>query len=1169
MVVAAGRYRPGTVTFEALLAHEMAHTRQQSGATDGVSRSGEPGIGSGELEDEADRAAYHAALILLAPAVAAGAAPPSVRTGRSVGLQLFLCAPPEPGETISELPTREQYEATGELAPRALDDALLQAGGLDWGHPGGGLTVEGVESAATPAGTALGRRGERISEDYASGAATLSLDAARARLIALEEAHQQADHLVRDIHRPLGIVISPAFIAYGLAAADWETGGPAPGSADRAAGNVTDVPPTPTALSREIVRSERLVALTIAALTDLARVRVAEEQTGERSPGYDGALAVSSVDDVRWAYARTLDVVLTPRAVTLFNRAVEAHDGLARTLTELKIARFTELGSEHEEIAPAVDRMQSWAWRLYEQIAELEVAVPALEEARDSKDPGLAAMQRQFVRRAQLIMVSIEALGEWDMAVQAYGFLRSGSALVGYEGVDDIAHRLGQMDDAARDGDLPYLQLLLRDHRADPAVAEYFGSLPEIVEWSQLAIGLAITLLAIAVAAPIGIMAGGAVTGLLVGAGFAEGSALVLSAGFVAHVGAEAVVFTLVSRGLSSLAPGMEPTGPLWADLLWNFGLFGALKGLGLGARAAILAGESRALVTATQLAGTYMTLQGYGYVRFAVEKGRPMTDAELGRMSLHNLVMLAALTVATRPLQEPLARLQQSMALRTLRARYSRRFAEISSERATLEKDVAERSKENPQAGPEDVADLEARARDIDTRLKELVDEVAADSEVADGLRPQLTRLLLEAAERPLPELLLEAGLEPVVDLQPTGNDMVWTFRPDTAPMLLRFLRSAGIEHSARTVTGTWMVDAAIPGRGQVQLVEREARVEPTPEPGGPGAAPPTAESKLTDATLQKRVGNPANPKDMAAHYELQRRYRRKTIRQLVGHLRRNTRWATPYAREALADGWGRRGTMAEYLSEDSLDMLRDIARYDPVAAEALVERYYRDLSPVQLENRIAEGDNTARYVLENPREGPAMEASAEARLVERIWEQRRTESEAAGREAAEEEAAGEAERAAETRRRSDQALESGTVGAMETDIPGLTDPVVRGSPRAPTAIDPNAPRPLRPATEVRLAQLHAEEQLLNWLIGRLEALDLEPTSLEGRHVRIVVDQRVCSYCSSGLATGEHAGVLVQFGRLYPGVEVQIVDLRSGDYLVLQGGRRTLHHRRAGTLEE
>ncbi|MCK9485526.1 MAG: DUF4157 domain-containing protein [Dehalococcoidia bacterium] len=350
---------------------------------------------------------------------------------------------------------------------------------------------------------------------------------------------------------------------------------------------------------------------------------------------------------------------------------------------------------------------------------------------------------------------------------------------------------------------------------------------------------------------------------------------------------------------------------------------------------------------------------------------------------------------------------------------------------------------------------------------------------------------------------------------------------------------------------------------------VTTPAAVTPSPDVVTPRveAEPANPLAEVSEATLRRRAGDPMAPRDREADAELERRYRDLPIVRLVEMAQRGSRWHGAYARQVLDTGGGRRGTLAEYLAEGgTLDQVRQAALYDPAAAEALVERYYRDFTPQQLENLASAGDQSARYVLENPRRWPQMETAAEARLVEAVWEQRRTASEA-------EEARALRSRdpavRAQARARARTALEAGTVGAMETDIPGIDGQVVRGSPNAPTTIDADQPRHVRPSTDIALAQFHAEEQLLNRLISRIGEAGLGQEQLNGRRVRIVVDQRVCSYCLSGLASGEHGGTLRQFTERYPGLRVEITDLRTGDFLVLSGGRREVHHRRAGTVED
>ncbi len=88
---AAGRYRPGTVVGDALLAHELAHTLQQRGARAAVETLDTGTIGEGALEADANRSALDAVRSLWGKAVGragevARSALPRLRSGLRVSL---------------------------------------------------------------------------------------------------------------------------------------------------------------------------------------------------------------------------------------------------------------------------------------------------------------------------------------------------------------------------------------------------------------------------------------------------------------------------------------------------------------------------------------------------------------------------------------------------------------------------------------------------------------------------------------------------------------------------------------------------------------------------------------------------------------------------------------------------------------------------------------------------------------------------------------------------------------------------------------------------------------------------------------------------------------------------------------------------------------------------
>jgi hypothetical protein len=317
------------------------------------------------------------------------------------------------------------------------------------------------------------------------------------------------------------------------------------------------------------------------------------------------------------------------------------------------------------------------------------------------------------------------------------------------------------------------------------------------------------------------------------------------------------------------------------------------------------------------------------------------------------------------------------------------------------------------------------------------------------------------------------------------------------------------------------------------------------------------------SEATLRRLVADPAEPRDTVALDELVRRYAMRGVRELVEARRRNTRWASVLAERALQTTRPPSGTRLEYRQIANLDALREMARYDAVALDELTDRYAR-MTPGERE-AAARDDPLAALV--EPVEGPQMDRDAEARLTEGLWERRRSAMEAAERDEARARAAGNQPATVEAAAAREAAASGGTLGAMETDIPGIEDVEVRGSPNAPPGPEPDAPRRYVPPSAHPRGQFHAEENLVNALAERLARASqtgrLTEADLQGRVVRMAVDQEICSSCLSGVAQGEHSGVLIRFSADHPGLRIEITDVRTGDFTVFEGGRRVVNQHR------
>lgn len=375
--------------------------------------------------------------------------------------------------------------------------------------------------------------------------------------------------------------------------------------------------------------------------------------------------------------------------------------------------------------------------------------------------------------------------------------------------------------------------------------------------------------------------------------------------------------------------------------------------------------------------------------------------------------------------------------------------------------------------------------------------------------------------------------------------------------------------------------------GRGWVAAEDR-SRVKPK---FSTAQDRPSRIAALTDATLLKKVVDPDTPQHPAAHAELQRRFRDKYGSMPTPDVVRLTRASSGRPAWYVADlmstqaaaGERRPLPITEYLDPSMpIAVVRESARFDRNAAQALVRRYDRDYSQIELEAMAANGDGTAQNLIGqvvpppgkvfrplDPAYPPApqptrrrgMDPRAEGRLTHSISEWRGGAIEAAERQEAKARAAGDDPAIAAAIAARHAAENAGTLGALETDIPGIGKHLVRGSPEAPRGPTPKGPPPrtFRPTgNQPRQAQFHAEEQLLNDLAQRIRNLKLKPKHLDGKRVRIAVDQEVCSVCAAG---GVMPGVLRAFSGKYSGLTIEVTDIRSGHYDEFKGGNRTAHH--------
>jgi len=125
-------------------------------------------------------------------------------------------------------------------------------------------------------------------------------------------------------------------------------------------------------------------------------------------------------------------------------------------------------------------------------------------------------------------------------------------------------------------------------------------------------------------------------------------------------------------------------------------------------------------------------------------------------------------------------------------------------------------------------------------------------------------------------------------------------------------------------------------------------------------------------------------------------------------------------------------------------------------------------------------------------------------------------------------------------------------TIAVGRTNVPGLEGETFEGaSPKVRKAaglqdLDDVAPnRPIKSPNSAAIASRHAEEDLANNFVSKVEGAGLKPADLDGKtlNIRISNDTGVCRTCMQGLSEGSNApaGVIKQLSERYPGLTIRI----------------------------
>jgi hypothetical protein len=622
--------------------------------------------------------------------------------------------------------------------------------------------------------------------------------------------------------------------------------------------------------ARDAVVRARASSSQVPSATDLARAQALlghvedmllslagkqEELAADPRSAASRSSSLKEFQKVREAYLDVLPALLESRAVELLARAERSAERLPRALLEVELLRLASRPAGHALLEPSRRDIVEWVDWLRRKLDALELAAQQLGEARRGGGADVARREGALQTLAESIQLSVEALGYWEQALEAYASLAKGGNLLpqAYASAGRIVARCREMKAAATAEKVDGLRGLVRQHREDPNVALFLRGLPLVVTGSRLLESLCITLVASVITAGVGGLVSGALGAARVGAGLS----------FAGSVAVESLTFTTVSRGAQALLPGDASPEPLWADLAWNLGLFSVLRGVSASVRALVQHRGLPSLAEASlEKAGSFGVLQAYGGLHQRVSSGHWPTEDEWRTMTAHNLILMMGLAVGLRAVQEVLPRLGTNSALVRFSRDYGRRFQALADVRAKVEGSYRD-ARARGRLSPQEVESLRSRARVLEGEFRKLLAEVEKDSRInVQGLREEWASVagLAEEASAELLARLLE--LSNAQDgLRLLGGERQYSYAWGRTNNLETRFRSLGAQ-VRKTVDSRTRLRSMTVRFGEdspLTLVERSspypAQREVNVDPQAPEVLKLFAEFGITEPKLQRYV--------------------------------------------------------------------------------------------------------------------------------------------------------------------------------------------------------------------------------------------------------------------------------------------------------------------------
>ena len=456
-----------------------------------------------------------------------------------------------------------------------------------------------------------------------------------------------------------------------------------------------------------------------------------------------------SVNALRARYGTVLTKLLQPDAMASYE---EAQRWAERLPVDVVLDAMRAHGALNKDLLTPSATLVAW-------VDDLRKRIDTLYDKRQqlAAKPGDQTLTKQIQEEAAFLEAAVRGIQLYAQRLVALEqFIKSKPGVLDtplVAAMNRLRDRVEAIKSAYDAHDTNTLKARVDALEADENVKNFYRALPAAMQVTRLIGKIGVTTLAA--------MATGGVGGLLTGGARAAATGITLRGAltFAGTAVLEAATFTVVNAAASKLLFDEKISfGSLLKDFAWNVGLFFVLRAVSGVSTVMLRAAELQALSAPVQLIAGFPFAHGWGVLRFRIEQNRWPTKVELDQMTAESVLMMAAIAVGSKGVQRYIEASKTAKSLSLFYREYGWRFEALETLRTDLGESVKKAEAGGKGNDPAELDTAKAQAKTLEEKFQQLLDTILKDKRFQVPQIRQELNALRDTVPDAAAELLAEA---------------------------------------------------------------------------------------------------------------------------------------------------------------------------------------------------------------------------------------------------------------------------------------------------------------------------------------------------------------------------------------------------------------------------